>query len=83
VSVRTIETRHYSCDRCDAEDAYDSDAGAGRDGWAIVNVNGRVREVTLCPNDSSRLRYFLMGQKTPAGMRFNIDEDERLKSGAS
>ena len=81
MTVKTVETREFDCDRCAAADVFRDDAAAAMRGWTILSVNGR--EFVLCPIDRERLDRFLMGQKTPAGMRFNRDEGNRMLDYAS
>lgn len=76
MSAKTVTGREFDCDRCCAADVFRDDAAAAMQGWTILSVNGR--EVVLCPADREKLDRFLMGQKTPAGVRFNANEGNRL-----
>lgn len=78
MGIKTITSREWKCDRCPAEAVYESDSEAAKSGWTLMTINDRHTKV-LCPTDRNWLDFFLMGQKTPVGQKFNANERERVE----
>lgn len=57
MAVETITTRRFTCDHCSKVAVFDSDGEAGKNGWAILEVNGRG--YSLCREDYDYLKTFL------------------------